>query len=44
MLVAISNEYRQPRVAITAVRAPLRSIRAFVASVVPWMIRPSAAA
>ena len=37
---AISTESRKPSVTTSAVRAPLRSISALVASVVPWMTRP----
>ena len=37
---AISSASRCPAVVRSAVVAPLRSIRAFVASVVPWMISP----
>ena len=36
---AISIESRKPSVTISAVLAPLRSMMALVASVVPWMIR-----
>ena len=36
---AISMESRKPSVTISAVLAPLRSMMALVASVVPWMIR-----
>ena len=36
----IAMTSRKPSVVISAVRAPLRSMIALVASVVPWMIRP----
>ena len=41
---AISSESRNPAVVTSAVRAPLRSISALVANVVPWMTRSSAEA
>ena len=40
---AISIESRKPSVTTSAVLAPLRSMMALVASVVPWMISPSSA-
>ena len=40
---AISIESRKPSVTTSAVLAPLRSMMALVASVVPWMIRPRSA-
>src|SRR4029450_9231893 len=38
---AISSESRKPAVVTSAVRAPLRSIKALVASVVPWTTSPT---
>src|ERR1051325_8905159 len=40
---AISSESRKPSVVTRAVRAPLRSMRALVASVVPGTTRPTSA-
>ncbi len=40
---AISIESRKPSVTTSAVLAPLRSMMALVASVVPWMTKPSSA-